>query len=308
MPEKPTGPPSRPAVSGVEASGTFPDYLVSSEGIGIAPTVSVVIPAKNEARNLAHVFESVPSWVDEIVLVDGHSEDDTVEVAQRICPTVKIVRQTGFGKGDALRVGFDACKGDIIIMMDADGSTDGSEIARFVGALVTGADFAKGSRFASGGGSDDITFMRRLGNHILSGLVNRLFGTRYTDLCYGYNAFWARFLPMLDIRCDGFEVETVMNIRAAKIGLRIHEVPSLEHSRLHGESNLHVVRDGWRIAKVIMLERFAARERHGDLAEKTVSDQFTERSSGPSPAVAVNSQDEEPESVVATRDTHTERQ
>lgn len=239
-------------------STALPDYLTMG-GLTVTPSVSVVIPAKNEARNLGHVFASIPLWVDEVVLVDGHSVDDTIAVAQKLRPDVKIVEQQGRGKGDALRVGFAACMSDIIVMMDADGSTDGMEIPRFIAALVTGADFAKGSRFASGGDSDDITFLRRLGNRILSGLVNGLFGTRYTDLCYGYNAFWAKHLPNLDLSCDGFEIETVMNVRAAKVGLSIQEIPSHEHSRLHGESNLHVVRDGLRIANFIVHERFAAR-------------------------------------------------
>jgi glycosyltransferase involved in cell wall biosynthesis len=237
------------------AGANLQKYRPITRGLAITPTVSVVVPAKNEARNLGHVFASIPDWVDEIVLVDGHSVDDTVVVARRLCPDVRIVMQDGRGKGDALQAGFAACRGDIIVMIDADGSTDGREIARFVAALVTGADFAKGSRFASGGGSDDITRGRRLGNWILSSLVNRLFGTRYTDLCYGYNAFWSRHLTALGIDCDGFEVETVMNIRAAKAGLWIQEVPSYEHSRVHGESNLHVIRDGWRIVKVIIRER-----------------------------------------------------
>jgi glycosyltransferase involved in cell wall biosynthesis len=232
-------------------------YTTLADSLGLVPSVSVVIPAKNEARNLAHVFATIPAWVDEIVFVDGHSTDDSVAIAQQLCSNVKIVTQPGFGKGDALQAGFAACKGEIIVMMDADGSTDGTEIARFVAALVTGADFAKGSRFASGGASDDITFTRRAGNRILSGLVNLLFGTRYTDLCYGYNAFWAHYLPKLELNCDGFEVETVMNVRAAKIGLWVQEIPSHERSRLHGVSNLHVIRDGWRIAKVIVRERLA---------------------------------------------------
>jgi glycosyltransferase involved in cell wall biosynthesis len=190
------------------------------------------------------------------VLVDGHSTDDTVEVAQKLCPGIRIVHQEGRGKGDALQAGFAAAEGEIIVMMDADGSTDGAEIPRFVGALVTGADFAKGSRFASGGGTDDITFSRHLGNRILSGLVNWFFGTRYTDLCYGYNAFWAKHLSKLDLDCDGFEIETVMNVRAAKAGLAIQEIPSHEHLRLHGMSNLKVMRDGIRIGRFIVRERF----------------------------------------------------
>ncbi len=229
------------------------------DGPGANPRVSVVVPAKNEARNLPHVFATIPGWVHEIVLVDGGSTDGTVAVARELDPSIKIIPQRGRGKGDALRAGFDACEGEIIVMMDADGSTDGGEIIRFVSALLNGADYAKGSRFALGGGSDDLTFSRRAGNRILATLVNRLFGTCYSDLCYGYNAFWAHHLPKLDLNCDGFEVETVLNIRVAKLGFAIREVPSHEHSRLYGESNLHVVRDGLRIARFIVRERLAER-------------------------------------------------
>lgn len=249
----------------VSERGEFADYHAIGSGVAIMPSVSVVIPAKNEERNLEHVFSTIPDWVDEVVLVDGHSEDNTVAVAQKLCPDVKVVYQLGRGKGDALQAGFAAAKGEIIVMMDADGSTDGAEIPRFVGALVTGADFAKGSRFASGGGTDDMTFSRHLGNRILSTLVNWFFGTRYTDLCYGYNAFWAKHLSKLDLDCDGFEVETVMNVRAAKAGLAIQEVPSHEHLRLHGMSNLKVVRDGIRIAKFIVRERMNTRTDRGTL-------------------------------------------
>ena len=256
-------------MSGVSERGEFADYRAIGSGVAIMPSVSVVIPAKNEARNLEHVFGTIPAWVHEIVLVDGKSIDDTVAVAQKLYPEIRVVHQEGRGKGDALQAGFAAATGDIIVMMDADGSTDGKEIPRFVAALVTGADFAKGSRFASGGGSDDITFSRHLGNKILSGLVNAFFGTRYTDLCYGYNAFWAKHLDKLDLDCDGFEIETVMNVRAAKAGLSIQEIPSYEHLRLHGMSNLKVMRDGIRIAKFIFRERFRAPARRSSASAPT---------------------------------------
>ncbi len=222
--------------------------------VAISPTVSVVVPAMNEAENLPHVFATLPQWIDEIVLVDGNSVDDTVAVAKRLRPNVRVVTQTGKGKGDALAAGFAACTSDIIVMIDADGSTDGREIIQFVGALVTGADFVKGSRYASGGGSDDLTFNRKFGNKVLTGLVNKIYGTNYSDLCYGYNDFWARHLDVLNLDCDGFEVETLMNIRAAKAGLKVHEVPSHERCRIHGESNLHAVRDGIRVLKTIIKE------------------------------------------------------
>jgi glycosyltransferase involved in cell wall biosynthesis len=234
-------------------------YRPVSAALAIAPTVSVIIPARNEAANLPHVFDTLPGWIDEVIVVDGHSTDDTVAVARRLRPDAMVIAQPGTGKGDALMAGFAAASGEILVMIDADGSTDGAEIVRFVGALVAGADFAKGSRFSGSGRSDDITGVRRGGNRLLNMLVNRMFGTQFTDLCYGYNAFWARHLEVLAIDCAGFEIETLMNIRAAKAGLMIQEVPSHERRRIFGASNLRAFRDGWRILKVIIRERAAYR-------------------------------------------------
>ena len=117
-----------------------------------APQVSVVIPAKNEAANLRHVLPLLEESY-QVILVDGHSVDGTIEVARALRPDVTVVQQTRKGKGNALAAGFLAATGDIIVMFDADGSADPAEIPQFVGALVAGADFAKGSRFAEGGGS-----------------------------------------------------------------------------------------------------------------------------------------------------------
>ncbi|MET7360169.1 glycosyltransferase family 2 protein [Streptomyces sp. NPDC005562] len=231
------------------------NYRPISTHLAIAPPVSVVIPAMNEAENLPYVFKTLPAWIHEVVLVDGNSTDDTVAVARELWPGVKVVRQRGKGKGDALIAGFAACTGDIIVMIDADGSADGHEIVSYVSALVSGADFAKGSRFANGGGTDDMTPIRKLGNHVLCSVVNTKFGARYTDLCYGYNAFWRHCLDKIELDCTGFEVETLMNIRVVKAGLKVQEIPSHEYLRIHGVSNLRAVRDGIRVLKVILGER-----------------------------------------------------
>jgi glycosyltransferase involved in cell wall biosynthesis len=220
--------------------------------------VSVVVPTLNEAKNLPHVFARLPDGLHELIVVDGHSADDTVAAARRLRPDARIVTQTGRGKGNALAAGFQACTGDVVVMLDADGSTDPGEIPRFVAALCSGADFVKGSRFAQGGASSDITPTRRWGNRVLKALVNTVYHTRYTDLCYGFNAFWARCIPYLRVDCDGFEIETLLNVRAAKAGLTIHEVPSYERDRVFGESNLHAVRDGARVLRTIALERLSA--------------------------------------------------
>lgn len=221
--------------------------------------VSVVIPTLNEEKNLPHVFARLPDGLHEVIVVDGNSTDDTVAVARRLRPDVRVVTQPGRGKGNALAAGFAACTGDIVVTVDADGSTDPAEIPRFVAALRHGADFVKGSRFAQGGASSDITWSRRLGNRALNALVNVLYHTSYTDLCYGFNAFWARCLPYMRVDCDGFEVETLVNIRIAKAGLTIQEVPSYERDRMYGRSNLHAVRDGSRVLRTIALERISTR-------------------------------------------------
>ena len=229
--------------------------------------MSVVVPTLNEAANIPHVFARMPEGLFEVILVDGHSTDDTVAIAQAIRPSVRVLMEARHGKGAALSAGFAAASGDIIVMLDGDGSTDPSEIPSFVDALLGGADVAKGSRFMSGGRSTDITFTRRLGNRALNGAVNVLFGTSYTDLCYGYNAFWVRCLPALDVDCDGFEVETLINIRAARRRLRVVEVPSFEHERLYGETKLRAWRDGRRVLATIARERLRnSRARIGEVA------------------------------------------
>lgn len=225
-----------------------------------APLVSVVIPTLNEERNLPSVLTRLPEDVHELILVDGRSTDRTVAAAVRLWPQVRVLEQRGAGKGNALELGFAAATGDIVVTIDGDGSTDPREIPRFVAALMAGADFAKGSRFVGDGGSDDLTVMRRLGARTFTALVNLLFGTRYTDLCYGYTAFWRECLERISTS-TGFEVETSMNISAARAGLVVVEVPSYERARLHGTSKLRTFRDGLRILRAIASARARRRPR-----------------------------------------------
>jgi glycosyltransferase involved in cell wall biosynthesis len=221
---------------------------------GATPTVAVVIPTLNEAENITHVLSRIPEWVSEVIIVDGYSTDDTVLVAKQFRSDVSIIFQTGKGKGDAIAAGAQAATSDIVVLLDADGSTDPAEIPRFVAALRTGADFVKGSRFITGGGSADITWIRKLGNRGLATLVNRLFGSKFTDLCYGYFAFWRRCLPDLNIDCEGFEVEALVALRALRSNIRIAEVASFETPRMSGTSKLAARRDGIRILRTILSE------------------------------------------------------
>jgi len=239
------------------------------------PRVSVVVPTLNEAKNLPYVFSRLPADIHEVIVVDGHSVDDTIAVARQLWPDVVVVQQTRRGKGNALACGFEAATGEVIAMVDADGSADPSEIPKFVNALLSGADFAKGTRFAAGGGSSDITRLRRVGNRLLGAVVNLCHGTHYSDLCYGFNVFWQKHVPVLGLDItsppsrkedgmlwgDGFEIETLIHMRVADAGLRVAEVPSFEHPRIHGVSNLDAFSDGLRVLTTIVVEHRRARLR-----------------------------------------------
>jgi glycosyltransferase involved in cell wall biosynthesis len=225
------------------------------------PRVSVVVPTLNEAANLRHVLPRIPDDVFEVIVVDGGSHDSTVEVARNLLPDARVLRQPGRGKGDALAYAFDQAEGDVVVMLDADGSGRPEEMSRFVDALIAGADFAKGSRFLPGGGSRDITRLRALGNRALTQLVNVLFGCRYTDLCYGYNAVWTRVIPDLALDASGFEIEAQLNLRASRIGLAVVEVSSYEDRRIEGVSNLNALRDGLRVLRTIVRERLRSTEK-----------------------------------------------
>ena len=216
--------------------------------------MSVVIPAMNEARSLPAVLRELPETVGQVVVVDGHSVDGTAEIALETRPDAVVVDQPQWGKGDALRTGFAICRGDAIVMLDADGSMSPQEIPRRSEALRSGAELSKGSRFLPTAGSDDLGLVHKLGNYGLRAVFNHLFGTKYTDLCYGYAAFWRRCLPILTIERDGFEVETELTVRSTKGGLLVCEVPSYELVRQYGQSNLRVMRDGLRIAPFLISE------------------------------------------------------
>jgi CheY-like chemotaxis protein len=220
------------------------------------PTVSVIIPTLNEAENLPLVLPYLPKeWIDEVILVDGRSTDNTIEVAKKILPSIKIDLEKKPGKGAALLAGYKAASGEILIVLDADGSHDPREIPRFVHSLMEGADFAKGSRFTPGGGTTDMPRIRQLGNQFFVFLINTIFNVHFTDLCYGYHAFWRYCLDIISLEdVDGFEIDTAIYLRALYLHLRVTEVPSFEGYRFRGTGKLRTFPDGWRVLKIIARE------------------------------------------------------
>lgn len=235
---------------------------------GKTPKVSLVIPAKNEAQNLPWVLTRIPNIVSEVILVDGNSTDDTVEVAKSFYPNITVLPQLANGKGSALATGLLAATGDIVVMIDADCSMDPHEINGLVGALLSGIDVVKASRYISGGGSDDISYLRHLGNQGLRIVSKILFRHRWSELAYGYAAFWKDVIPALNLEeiitngnpsskkeyGRGFEIENLLFTRSHKIGLKVGEVFSFEYPRQYGSSNLSTFKDGWRVLMSIFRE------------------------------------------------------
>ena len=220
----------------------------------VEPFVSIIIPALNEAHNLESVVPKVQKYCDQIFLIDGNSTDGTPEIAKKL--GISVVTQKGVGKGTALRQGFDIVNGDAVIMIDADGSMKPCEVPLYLEAIASGADIAKGSRFLPGGGSEDLSVIRRIGNLFFVFLVNLLWSTNYTDLCYGFAAIKKEALKKItrNLKSINFEIEAEICIKAKKLGLKVVEVPSIEAKREKGKSNLNTFRDGIQILKTILRE------------------------------------------------------
>jgi glycosyltransferase involved in cell wall biosynthesis len=220
-----------------------------------SPKITALICTLNEEPNLPYVLPRIPDLVSEVLVIDGHSTDRTVEVARKIRPDIRILGQPGRGKGDALKYGIEIAAGDIIVTLDADGSTDPADIPRFIGPLLDGHDFVKGSRLDRRYPSS-MRWHRWLGNKVLVTAFNILFGTGYTDICSGYNAFWKTAFRHLSPSRDGFEMEQQILAKAKKAGLKVVEVGHYDKGRLGNASKVSALRQGLRDLMVIISERF----------------------------------------------------
>jgi glycosyltransferase involved in cell wall biosynthesis len=218
--------------------------------------VSIAIPTMNEAANLPYVLPRIPALPEiiEVILVDGGSTDDTVEVARACLPSIRIVRQGGKGKSDAVRCGVQEAAGEFVLTMDADGSHDPADIPRFIEGARAGYDLVKGARYLPGGGSFDDTRLRRTLVWITDRVANTLWGTRFTDVVFGMFLIRQRCFFDLKLTSNGFAIESQILARAARRGCKIHEIPVIERSRLSGSSHLSIIRDGWFIGSTVFVE------------------------------------------------------
>jgi len=229
--------------------------MTAEPAIKARSKITVLICTRNEAENLPRVLPKIPEWVHEILIVDGHSTDGTVELAKHLCPRARILPQPGKGKSEALCYGVQQATGDIVITLDADGETDPEDIPRFVEPLLNGYDFAKGSRFTSGWANKP--WSRIFGNWLIIRVFNVLYGTNYTDLCSGYNAFWKEATQRTELwNVNGWLYEPRIISRALRARLRVVEVPQHYVGRSEGDSKLPNWPQGLSAIWFILLERF----------------------------------------------------
>ena len=214
-----------------------------------------MIPCLNEAGNIQECIRTARRVLDEngisgeIIVVDNGSDDGSAELADAAGAT--LVRQPERGYGNAYLAGFDAARGDYIVMIDADLTYDFDEIPRFVRELDRGGDLVMGNRLR-GVEPGAMSLLSRVGNPLLSGFLNLLYRTPIRDAHCGMRALRRMLLPTLDLQSTGMEFASEMVIRAARARLEIRELPIALHPR-GGESKLSPFRDGWRHLRLMLV-------------------------------------------------------
>ncbi len=213
---------------------------------GRAWRVTVIVPTRNEAVNLRPVLEVAAPFADELLVVDGHSTDDTRQIAEAMGATV--VLDNGKGKGDAIRVGMQQATGDVLVFVDADGSHDPRDIPALVQPIIDGhADHVSGSRML--GGSDELhatihQFVRLFGSQLITLSVNYTQNVRLTDCQNGLRAIRKDVALALELQENITTIEQEMVIKTVRLGYRLGEVATHEYVRANGESNFRVL-DVW---------------------------------------------------------------
>jgi glycosyltransferase involved in cell wall biosynthesis len=217
--------------------------------------VSLIIPTLNEAGAIGRTLKEIPkNFIYETIIIDGHSTDNTEKEARKhLRPRKdKFILQKKKGFGSALRQAFKIAKGDVIIIMDGDGSHNPKDLPALIKKIKEGNNYVMASRYAPGGNSNDDTIIRFIGNKALTFLTNLIHSTNVTDSLYVFTAITARDLKKLRLTSPGFEFCTELLIRAHHAGLKFAEIPVVERSRFAGRSKVNAFYHGWKILKTIL--------------------------------------------------------
>jgi len=205
--------------------------------------VSALIMTRNEEGNVADVVAAARRYADEVLVIDGHSTDNTRENATRAGG--RVILDSGRGKGAGIRMGLHYASHPVVVIADADGSHDMADIPRLTEPIIANrADLVVASRLL--GGSDELhgnlsNYLRMVGAGFITLVVNLRFGTELTDIENGFRAIRKSIAPSLRLTANGFEIEQQMVLRALKLGYRVTEAPSHEFKRQSGESKLPTV-------------------------------------------------------------------
>jgi len=218
--------------------------------------VSVIIPTLNEAGCIERVINEIPKdVVDEILVVDGHSTDGTVDIVKKI-DGVKLIMQRGKGFGSAFIQGIEKAKGDIVVLADGDGSHNPADIPKLVDKIKEGYDYVMAARYRPGSRSEDDTFIRYFGNMFFTFLTNVIHKTNVADSLYLFTAIRKEAFKNIELKSKGFEFCIEILVKAHKAGLKLAEVPSIERKRYSGLSKVNAFKHGL----VILWEIFKARK------------------------------------------------
>ena len=233
------------------------------------PRVSVVIPARNEAGNIAHIFARTPELGagTELVFVEGGSQDDTYETIRRAITAhparrCQLLKQTGKGKGDAVRLGFTHATGDVLMILDSDLTVPPEDLPRFLDVLTTGkADFANGSRLVYPMEREAMRFLNLLGNKFFSLAFAWLLGQPIKDTLCGTKVLWRSDYEAIAANrvyfgdFDPFGDFDLL-FGAAKLNMKILDLPVRYRDRTYGTTNIQRWRHGWLLLRMVF---FAAR-------------------------------------------------
>jgi len=225
--------------------------------VPVRPQVSVIIPCLNEEEAVGKVVDQASEGirlsgrVGEIVVVDNGSTDRSGEVAA--AHGAIVVSEPRRGYGSAYLAGLEAARGEYLVMGDADDTYPLNELAGFVDRLESGDDLVIGSRFKGTIHGDAMPFLNRfVGNPVLTGMLNVLFGVKVSDAHCGMRAVRRAALPVLDLHSTGMEFASEMVFKAYRRGLTVSEVPIDYYPRV-GESKLNRFTDAWRHVRFMLL-------------------------------------------------------